>query len=84
MDKLTDMINISKVNAEKLEKAGINSPGELRRIGSREAIIRVRATSDPGACLSMLYALEGAVQGTRWHNLPDEIKAELKAFHKTL
>ncbi len=84
MDKLTDMINISKVIAEKLEKAGITTPDELRAVGSREALIRVRATSDPGACLSMLCGLEGAIQGTRWHNLPDEVKSELKAFHKTL
>ncbi|WP_372481128.1 TfoX/Sxy family DNA transformation protein [Clostridium tagluense] len=28
-----------------------------------------------------LYALEGAVQGIRWHNLSGEIKDELKEFY---
>lgn len=82
--KLTDLPNISKVNAKKLRDAGIETPEELRRLGSREALFRVRLHSDPGACLNMLYGLEGAIRGIRWHDLPDDVKAELKAFHKTL
>ncbi len=82
--ELKDLPNISTVNAQKLRQAGVNTPEDLRRLGSREALVRVRMHSDPGACLSMLYGLEGAVRGVRWHNLPDEVKAELKAFHKSL
>ena len=33
---------------------------------------------------NMLYALEGAIRGVRWHDLPKEVKDELKAFHRTL
>lgn len=82
--ELTDLPNISKVNAQKLRDAGITTPEELRALGSKEALVRVRMESDPGACLSMLYGLEGAIRGVRWHSLPDDVKEELRAFHKTL
>lgn len=82
--ELTDLPNISKVNAQKLRDAGITTPKELRALGSKEALVRVRMKSDPGACLSMLYGLEGAIRGVRWHSLPDDVKEELRAFHKTL
>ncbi|MBX4260419.1 TfoX/Sxy family protein (plasmid) [Clostridium estertheticum] len=32
----------------------------------------------------MLYAIEGAIEGIRWHYLSDDIKQELKVFYKTL
>ena len=84
MGELARLPNIGRVNEEKLLDAGIDSPGRLRELGSRKAIELVRGTSDPGACLGMLYALEGAIRGVRWHDLPAEVKDELRAFHRTL
>jgi DNA transformation protein len=84
MGALSSLPNISTMNEMKLVQAGIETPEQLAAIGSREAIRMVRETSDPGACLSMLYGLEGAVRGIRWHDLPDEVKKDLKEFHKTL
>ena len=70
--------------AEKLEKqlagVGITTTTELKRVGSREAWLRILAR-DPSACIMRLSALEGAVQGIRWHYLDDETKADLKAFY---
>jgi len=77
--KLTEMPNIGKVVAEKLCQVGITTPEELNEIGSEQAFIRLQ-TIDETACLSMLQALEGAVQGIRWHNLPKVRKDELKEF----
>ncbi len=77
--KLTEMPNIGKVVAEKLIQVGITTPEELKAVGSEQAFIRLQ-TIDETACLSMLQALEGAVQGMRWHNLPRERKEELKEF----
>lgn len=77
--ELTEMPNIGKVVAEKLIEVGITTPEELCVIGSEQAFIRLQ-TIDETACLSMLQALEGAVQGIRWHNLPKERKEELKEF----
>ena len=76
---LTLMENIGKVVAEKLIQVGITSPEELKSVGSEQAFIRLQ-TIDETACLSMLQALEGAVQGIRWHNLPKERKEDLKEF----
>jgi len=51
----------------------------LLEIGTEQAFIRL-STIDNTACFSMLQALEGAIQGIRWHDLPKERKAELKEF----
>ncbi len=75
--KLTDLPNIGDVLAKKLIGVGINSPEELVAAGSISAIIMIH-TRYEGACLNMLYALEGAVRGIRWHHLPREVKEELK------
>ena len=84
MSALNDLPNISRVIAGDLQKAGISAAEELRSIGSRESFILIRLHSDNSACLSKLYALEGAVQGIRWHSLTDETKNELKLFYKSL
>ena len=84
MNNLTDLPNISKIIAADLEKADIFTSEELKHIGSKEAFVRIRMHSDSEACLNKLCALEGAIQGIRWHFLPDEIKSELKLFHKSL
>jgi len=84
MESLTSLPNISKVISADLQKAGITTPEELKKIGSKEAFIRIRMHADADACVSKLCALEGAIQGVRWHLLPDEVKAELKVFHKAL
>ncbi len=80
-DKLTELPNIGSVVAEKLYQVGITTPEELKAIGTEQAFIRLQ-TIDETACLSMLQALEGAVQGIRWHNLTKERKEELKDFFR--
>ena len=81
--QLSEMPNIGKILSERLVEVGIDSPEELKAVGSENAFIRLK-TIDSGACLSMLSALEGAVQGVRWHNLDSARKAELKEFLKML
>jgi len=77
---LTKLPNIGKVVAEKLNQVGRTTPEELRALGTEQSFIRLQ-TIDETACLSMLQALEGAVQGIRWHDLPKERKEELKEFY---
>ena len=81
--QLSNMPNIGKVLATKLIEVGINTPEELIVAGSENAFIRLK-TVDSGACLSKLCALEGAIQGIRWHNLNEARKAELKSFFSSL
>lgn len=77
--KLSDMPNIGPVLEQQLLQAGITTPEQLRQTGSREAWLRIKAF-DPSACINRLCALEGAIQNTRWHNLPPATKADLKEF----
>ena len=79
MSDLLEQPNIGKECAKKLLEAGINTFEELKAVGSEQAFLRIKAI-DPGACYCMLSALEGAVQGIRWHNLSAERKQELLQF----
>jgi DNA transformation protein len=82
MSNLTESPNIGATLAEKLEDIGITSLEEVRKAGSKELLTRLAAKDQNGVCLIMLYALEGAVQGIRWHGLSQERKDELKTFYK--
>lgn len=83
MDELHELPNIGTVAERKLRQAGVETPEELAEIGSREASMRLKLL-DSGACLHMLYALEGAVRGIRKNQLSDETKRELKDFFQSL
>lgn len=83
VDELTKMPNIGRTLADKLIAAGISSPKDLINTGSENAMIKIK-TIDPGACINMLFALEGAIQGIRWHNLDETRKLELKIFFNQL
>ena len=58
----------------------IHSYQDIADFGSVEAIFKIKGKSGKG-CYNMLYALEGAIQGIRWHNLSrvdkDRLKVEL-------
>jgi DNA transformation protein len=77
--RLIDLPNIGKTAVERLSRVGIDSVDELYQLGSQEAWLKLLA-EEHDTCLNTLYALEGAVQGIRWHLLPEEKKLELKHF----
>ena len=78
MDKLTKLPNIGPTLAEKLQEIGITSQHALAELGSIEAVIKI-GDQDLSTCYSMLYAIEGAIQGIRWHGISKEERALLKA-----
>jgi DNA transformation protein and related proteins len=78
-NQLTNLPNIGKVLAEKLNEVGISSPQELKDFGTEQAFIRLSAI-DNSVCINMLYAIEGAIQEIRWHQLPYDRKKELLNF----
>ena len=55
--------------------AGENSIMEIRKMQIREI--------DELACINLLMALEGAIQGIKKAILPDEVKTDLKEFYET-
>jgi DNA transformation protein len=80
---LTDLPNIGKILAGKLNRAGITSEQQLKETGSENAIIKIATLENSDVCIDMLYALEGAIQGIRWHGLCKEKKRELKDFYRS-
>jgi len=80
MGELTTLPNIAAKLETQLADAGITTIEELRRVGSREAWLRILAR-DPSACIMRLSALEGAIQGVRWHYLDEATKCSLKEFY---
>ncbi|NJO88563.1 MAG: TfoX/Sxy family protein [Chloroflexia bacterium] len=78
---LLNQINIGKDTESKLVQVGIDSYDKLASIGSEGAFIRLQ-TIDPGACLSLLYGLEGAIEGIKWNKLPSDKKQALQQFYK--
>lgn len=79
MDELMALPNVGKDLYGKLKALGIDTPEKLRQTGTEQAYLRIKAM-DPGACFCLLCALEGAIRGERWHNLPPERKLELRHF----
>ena len=78
------MPNIGKVLAHKLDEIGVMNQEQLRALGSENALIRISELENNGACLDLLYALEGAVQGIRWHALDKDRRQELEYFYRAI
>lgn len=76
---ISKLPNIGKTLADKLKLIGIKSAFDLRSVGSENVFIKLQAI-DKDACINMLYAIEGAIQGIRWHGLDRSKKEELKEF----
>lgn len=82
--KLTDMPNIGPELEKKLIKANIHTPEDLKIFGSRGAFLRLKTIYPAEAYINMLYALEGAIQGIRWHQLNQIVRDELKDYYQRL
>jgi DNA transformation protein len=78
--KLISLPNIGKIMAERLNEAGIDSAEQLFRLGSKDAFMKMVAADDE-VCISILYSLEGAIQGIRWHDLDPKRREELKKYY---
>jgi len=77
---LEQLPNIGAILADCLRRAGIDSAEELQALGAERAFEQLRAVLPDDACLSKLYALAGAIEGVRWHDLPPARKTQLKTF----
>jgi DNA transformation protein len=80
MSELRTLPNIAAKLDAQLAEVGITTIAQLTDVGSREAWLRILAR-DPSACLMRLSALEGAIQGVRWHYLDAATKLSLKEFY---
>lgn len=72
----TKLRNIGPKSAAWLRQTGIRSQEDLESVGALAAFVRVkRAGFKPS--LNLLYALEGAILGCHWQEIPDERRSEL-------
>lgn len=84
MKQLTELPNIGAILLKKLNQIGVKTESDLKEMGSENAIVKISTIENSGACINMLYALEGAIQGIRWHNLSKDRKKELNDFYRIL
>lgn len=82
MSDLSKLPNIGKVLEQQLKQVGIETPAQLKQVGSRQAWLNIKAI-DPSACYHRLCSLEGAIEGIRWHSLSDAVKKDLKEFYSS-
>lgn len=80
MGELSKLPNIGNKLELQLNEVGIETVEQLKKSGSKKAWLAIKSI-DSSACINRLYALEGAIQGIRWHGLSDELKKELKEFY---
>lgn len=76
-EDLTKLPNIGPVLAGRLADIGVTSAAQLRGLGAVAAVQEIMAVDDP-ACYNTLYALQGAIEGVRWHDLPVATRERLK------
>ncbi len=79
MGELQSLPNIADKLEAQLIEVGVGGIDALKQTGSREAWLRIAAI-DPSACYMRLCALEGAIQGVRWHHLDEETKKRPQEF----
>ena len=74
-DELTKLKNIGPKSAARLREAGIGSREQIAELGAVEVYRRLRQHYP--ASLTMLWALQGALLGLPYNQMPTEIKAAL-------
>lgn len=79
MAELATMCNIGKEMERKLKAIDISTAEELRKVGSKEAYLRLKIRF-PNVCLVHLYTLRGAIDNVEYNRLSDEVKRDLKSF----
>ncbi len=76
MSELAELPNLGPAVIKKLEAAGIRTPSELIDLGSVESYKRIKGRG--ATCCNMLYALEGAIRGIRWHKISKRERDSLR------
>lgn len=83
MTDLKKCKNLGTVMIQKLNIIEVSNQEILTRLGA-EKVFEKLYTIDDSICINHLYALEGAIEGIRWHNLSNIRKEELRLFFNQL
>jgi DNA transformation protein len=78
---LTDLKNIGKTIARRLNEVGIFSEDDLKLVGAVGAhrLIKERHPNETLAVCYYLYSFEGALTDKHWNELGEKRKQQLKA-----
>lgn len=77
--ELERIINIGPKLAAGLRRIGIADLESLRERGAIPVWDDLRQAEEFD-CVHSLLALTGALAGVRWHELPDDVRADLSAY----
>ncbi|PLX06388.1 MAG: competence protein TfoX [Marinilabiliales bacterium] len=80
---ITGVHNIGKVLELKLEAVGIHSLDELKEVGTEESFLRL-LSNNKNTSRSVIFSIEGAIKGVRWHKLDEDRKNELREFYNSV
>ena len=80
-DRLTDLPNIGKTTAAKLEKIGIRTAGEFLKRDPYDVFHELRTKVDKTLCRCALAGLIGAKTGEPWHKITKKTAAEYERRH---
>jgi DNA transformation protein and related proteins len=70
--------NLGAKSSQWLAAVGIHTQEDLMAIGAVDAYLRVRAAFPDRVSLNLLWALEGALLGLPWTEIPPELKDDLR------
>ncbi len=76
-NRLKDLPNLRLATERMLKKAGIDSVEQLEEEGALNAYKAIQDTHASTVSLELLWALEGAINGTHWSVVPQSRREEL-------
>ncbi|AUW02504.1 MAG: TfoX/Sxy family DNA transformation protein [Pseudomonadota bacterium] len=76
-NRLKDLPNLRLATERMLKKAGIDSVEQLEEEGALNAYKAIQDTHASTVSLELLWALEGAINGTHWSVVPQSRRKEL-------
>lgn len=75
--RLKDLPNLRLGTERMLKKVGIESVSQLRNMGSVQAFKAIQASQEAPVNIELLWALEGALNGTHWSVISQTRRNEL-------
>ncbi|NIY83919.1 TfoX/Sxy family DNA transformation protein [Vibrio hepatarius] len=76
-NRLKDLPNLRLATERMLKKAGIDDVESLEEAGAVEAFKAIQSTHTSSVNIELLWALEGAINGTHWSVIPHSRREEL-------
>lgn len=75
--ELAKLKNLGEVSARALNRVGIHTEAELREVGAVNAY-RLMVLHGHDVSLNYLWAIEGALRGLNWLDIPEADRVRLK------